>query len=111
VSGLSKYPVTGVKESTKTPRKNIHSIRLAQNKNLRANNLPFAISSPRTSNIFFRGFIIFRTPSKNNTPPLPSLTLLKNPFRHLPVIPAEAGIQHFQTFMNCLHPGFHRGDD
>jgi hypothetical protein len=28
-----------------------------------------------------------------------------------PVIPAEAGIQYFQTFKNRLDPGFHRGDD
>ncbi len=28
-----------------------------------------------------------------------------------PVMPAEAGIQYFRAFKNCLDPGFHRGDD
>jgi hypothetical protein len=27
------------------------------------------------------------------------------------VIPAKAGIQCFQVVVNCLDPGFHRGDD
>ena len=28
-----------------------------------------------------------------------------------PVIPAEAGIQYFPAFKNCLDPGFYRGDE
>jgi hypothetical protein len=49
---------------------------------------------------------------RRETPsPLRGEGVQKIGFRPFPVIPAEAGIQYFQTVKDFLDPGFHRGDD